>query len=426
MLSRKLTIEWFAEDKKILRGAEKVYVASALLSEWAFDFLYRNTPNRKEFKLLLGIHLPSDLNTLERILDLQNNGEIECRIYVESFFHPKLYIFEGENLKKTFIGSGNFTKGGLQKNIELFHRVDDSEHFHDYKTWFENHFKDGLMLTVERLNLIRSYFEKRRRIEHESQEEVKALSELMTGKFNLDHLNFEDQFFNKSNHITFSPENRNKEGDEAVNELRKETRHRLYELHDLIYPEINRKGWDLNPHYVTDDMVSQIEISFHRSNEISSLWLHYGRSKQEIKRYGEGETPLYFSRMQVIIHYDDVGVWLRFGKENGSRQDRGYFHSKMKNDEYRNEMFKLLKDLGPNYWLRIGDDEVFIEEINDSEDLWEFTKRDNWRTDYFIIGKSFSPDDKKLSIANIVETIITEFEKLYPVYIHMKDKSFVK
>lgn len=426
MLSRKLTIEWFSEDKKILKDAEKVYVATALLSGWAFDFLYRNTPNRKEFKLLIGIHLPSDINALERILELQNEGEIECRIYAESFFHPKLYLFEGANFKRAFIGSGNFTKGGLHKNIELFHREDDLEHFNDYKTWFEDHFKDGLKLTTERLNLIRSYFEKRIRFENESQEEVQSLSEMMTGKFNLDHLNFEGQFFNKSNHLTFSPENRNKEGDETVKELRKETRQQLYDLHDLLYPEINSKGWDLHPHYVTDDIVSKPYLSFHRSNELSALWLHYGRSKQEIKRYGKDETPLYFSRVQVIIHYDDVGVWLRFGKENGSRQDRGYFHSKMKNFEYRKEMFGLLKDLGPNYWLRIGDDEAFVEEINDVEELWSFTKRDNLRTDYFIIGKSFSPDDKKLSTDNIVETIITEFKKLYPVYIHMKDKSFVR
>ena len=33
-------------------------------------------------------------------------------------FHPKIYLFKGENYAEAFIGSNNLTVGGTEKNFE--------------------------------------------------------------------------------------------------------------------------------------------------------------------------------------------------------------------------------------------------------------------------------------------------------------------
>ncbi|MCH8491094.1 MAG: phospholipase D family protein [Oceanicaulis sp.] len=424
MLSKKLTIEFFTGDHKLLEAAENVCIASALVSNWALSFITSKLINAKSIKLLLGINLPSDISALEKILELQDQGILECRLYTKGFFHPKLYLFEGEGFTRLYVGSGNFTKGGLLDNVELFHREDNSNSHSTYMQWFEEYFQKSTVLNQDHIDKLRAHFEKQKRFENEVNDDFKKLSDIIAGNYNLDRIDFENQFFNKNNHITFSPENKSLEN-EHIYRLRKDVRFKLYELHDKLYPEIKKKRFDLHPHYVHDDIVSKVETTFHRSNEIAALWLHYGRKKGEIKRYGDNETPVAFPRLQLIIHYDDIGIWLRFGKDNGSMADREYFHKHMESSSYREEIFRLLMLLGDNYWILIGEERKYITEFERSDEFWEFSKRDNWRTDYFIIGYSIHPGDKMLSNSNIVATVLNGFEKLYPLYVAMKDKSFL-
>lgn len=425
MIAKKLTIELLSGQKKLLEQAKEIRIATALISDWALDFVVRNAKNTKPLKILLGINLPSSMLAMEKMLQLQDEGKLECRLYVSSFFHCKLYLFEADDFKRGYIGSGNFTRGGFVGNVELFHRTDIESDYDSYREWFECEFEKAVPLSQQHINILQPVFERKSREQQKEAEEVKIISDIINGRFNLDAIDFTGQFFQKEHFETFSLENRTKDGDALVTEMRKNVKKRFFDLHDLVFPEIKRKSWNLHPHYQTDDIVSSTELSFHRSHEISSMWLHYGRDKKEIKAYGNDETPLFFSRLQVIIHYDDVGIWLRFGKSGGSRQDRQYFYERMKEPKYRQDFWDLLQKLGSEYFIRIGKENKKMTDFGNVQEVWDFTKTDNWRQDYFIIGRAFNPADKNLSEKNIVHTVMEEFDKLYPLYLHMKDKSFL-
>jgi HKD family nuclease len=426
MITKKLTIDWLSGNPKFLKQCQSISIATALSSEWALDLLLRNIPDKTPVKVLLGIHIPSSMKVLEKLLELHTSHRLECRLFASSFFHPKLYLFKTEKSLITFIGSGNFTKGGLHKNVELFHKSEIESEYIEYMKWFDEYFNKAKPISKENLEVLRPLFEKRIQREQEDTDESNVIADIIEGNFNLNAIDFRNQFFDKENHETFSPENRHKESDAIVDNLRNRTRIRLYNLHDLILPEIRSSGWNLHPHYVIDDIVSKTELSFHRSHEIGAMWVHYGRDKKEIKAYGEDETPLFFSRLQVILHYNNIGIWLRFGKAGGSRQDREYFRENMKSSVFRQECFQLLRNLGSGYWINIGLETKDVSAFKDENDFWDFTQIDDWRNDYFIIGMLINLGDLRTTESNIIKTIKQEFNKLYPLYLYMKDKSFEK
>lgn len=411
--------------EKFLFKSDDILIASACISDFALDFILEHKREDSKLKLLLGVDLPSSISALEKLKTLEESGQLEFRLFIKGFFHPKLYLLKNDKFSKFYVGSGNFTKGGLQNNVELFHPGNDQEAFGKYEHWFDNKFNTGIKLTDEGLSLLREQFEKRRKREKAERKETKTLKNLLEGKFNLEAIDFTGQYFSKADHETFSPDNRFKEKDEEVEDMRIHVRRKLYDLHDILEPEIKILKWKIEPHYVHADIVSRIEPGY-RKFEVAAMWLHYGRGKKEIKRYGKDETPLFFSRLQVIIRYDEVGTWLRFGKKGGSRQDREYFKQQMRNPQYRQDFFKLLTSLDTDYWIRVGNESTKrpVNSFQDFEELWELTKTDDWKTGYFIIGRSFDPGDKKLSKENIIDTVVDEFGQLYPIYRLMKDKSF--
>ncbi|WP_163380155.1 phospholipase D family protein [Cyclobacterium sp. SYSU L10401] len=422
MLNKKLSIS-LLRGEKLLSNADEVFLASASVSFPALELLLRNVNPKAKLNFLIGIHLPSQLSAFEKLIDGHEEGNWSFRLYADNFFHPKLYLLKGKGFVRGFIGSGNFTQGGWFRNEELFHSFDDEDSFIEYKNWFDQMFAKGYLVSKERLPIFQSLFERKAMEKQRDKKEIKLLQDILKGKFNIESINFEGQYFSKEHHLTFSPENSSKENDPIVNELRKSVRKRLFNLNDRLWPEIQSKPWKLDKHYLENDIVASTELSFHNSNELNSLWIHYGRSKSEIKKYGD-KTPLFFARLQVIIHFDDVGVWLRFGKSGDSIEDRAYFQSQMNNKGYKEKFFQLIRQLGNDYWIRIGEEEKFLNEFKDSEALHDFVKRDNWKSDYFIIGNKISPEDKRLKDDYIVDTVLDDFEKLYPLYVLMKDKSF--
>lgn len=423
MISKKLTIE-FLTGEKLLTKANRIYIASASVTEFALDLLLRNVSKDAEIHFLIGIDLPSDRSALERLMMGSQEGKWQFRVYVKSFFHPKLYMLEGEEFSKVYIGSGNFTKGGWKDNVELFHVEDEKDTFNEYKWWFITHFDNGLELEESVLNLICSQHIRKRTNEQEDKKGMDQLRALLTRDYNIDTIDFSGQFFDREHHEIFSPQYKCMENLGEVKVKRRNIRKRLYDLHDLIWPEIQLNRWKLHPHYITDDIVSSMELSFHGSHEIASMWLHYGRDKNEIKEYGQEETPLHFSRLQVIVHYDHIGIWLRFGKPGGSRLDREHFHDKMKGLDYRKRFYEFFAGLGNQFWIRIGEEIRTLTQLNTIEKLHEFTKTDNWRQDYFIIGTSYHLGHPKLKEESIVNTVLNDFGKLYPLYHLMKDKTF--
>ena len=73
---------------------------------------------------------------VREIYNLLNSKKIDIRIYNKGVFHPKLYIFLGEN-KTAIVGSSNFTKPGFLTNVELNVIEEKSEKIEKLVTWFD-------------------------------------------------------------------------------------------------------------------------------------------------------------------------------------------------------------------------------------------------------------------------------------------------
>lgn len=102
------------------------------------------------------------------ILQAMKTGKIECRVYDKDKFHAKAYItYFKDEYKDQFIksmnvpdgyalvGSSNFTRAGLTRNIELNVQVkNDIDQLQD---WFERHWEAGMDITQAILEIIETH-----------------------------------------------------------------------------------------------------------------------------------------------------------------------------------------------------------------------------------------------------------------------------
>jgi superfamily II DNA or RNA helicase len=84
------------------------------------------------------------LQPLQRIARLFAEGKIEARCYVQKKFHAKAYLFRYSGVRKPegVIGSGNFTRAGLTRNVELNVQL-TSEQRTQLAAWFEERWNEA-------------------------------------------------------------------------------------------------------------------------------------------------------------------------------------------------------------------------------------------------------------------------------------------
>ncbi len=84
------------------------------------------------------------LAPLKKIAQLFEEGKIEARCYVQKKFHAKAYLFRYSGVRKPegVIGSGNFTRAGLTRNVELNVQL-TSEQRTQLAQWFEERWAEA-------------------------------------------------------------------------------------------------------------------------------------------------------------------------------------------------------------------------------------------------------------------------------------------
>lgn len=408
-------------NSKILQQAEYCYIASAAISEPGFDMLMSKLSNTCKVDIVTGLDLPTNPKVLRKIL-ADYKDQVTLRVYTRNFFHPKVYAFDLPYRKRiAFIGSGNFTMGGFQKNEELSYQIDTEKEVEEIKSWFNKYFEESLELTEKIIQEYEILYPLVKERENATRQEKKQFIDLVSGNFNWDNVDFDIQFFKRSDYQTFDNSKANLDTSEIRSE-RISVRAKFLDLHDILEPKLGRLG--LNAHYDTEHIVSSIELINHHDNRIKAMWLAYGRGKNEIKRYNREARHMDFIRLQIIIHQQDVGIWLMPGKQGGSKEDREFFRSEMRNPKYRKDFFKTLNNLGAAYWIEVAGERRDANSFADENELLEFTRSDDWKHHYFIIGRNHFPDAIEISNEKIAETIFNEFQKLLPLYRLMKDKTF--
>lgn len=415
--SRKLSIEF----NQLKHGIEEVYISVGMITDHMYEVMSRAIVNANTVSIVTGIHMPTSPRVLDKLKEKADMSQIEVGLYIENYFHPKLYLLKVKGRWVAFVGSGNLTSGGWYENEELFVVVTDHDTCEDlyiqHKKWMEG----AKTLTKDLVDQYRETYYANNVKDKEKRKNIKDLVDSIQGVFNIDNINFSGQYFAKEDHLTFQPGKTHLDTDEIL-EARLRVRNKLYQLNERIKIAVP-PAWGLHEHYMTEHIVSNIETRHHHESNVRGLWLAYGRGYDKLKKYGEKDTtPLNFMRMQVIIQYKTVGLWLMPGKSGGSRIDREYFLKQIENNDYLQNFYDLLKGLGEQYWIEVADDTKSVTYFNSSDSLKNFLIKDNWRYYYFNIGTNIGVGSPELKSDAIVKTVIDNFAKFQPLYEMIKDK----
>lgn len=419
MLVKKLTVPFIKED--ILKNAMSCSIASAAISERGFDFIISRLNGSCKCRIITGLDLPTPPKLLWEILG--KAGDKLCfKVFTDNFFHPKVYIFELKDKSKVaFIGSGNFTMGGLQENEEVFYKIILPKEIENLKLWFDEYFERSVFLDETIIKEYEKIYPSIKDREEKSRKEKEQFNDRISGEFNWDNVDFKGQYFVREDYLAFD-ESKAQLNTPEVRKERVKVQNKLLYLHDDLKTKFCHRN-NLYEHYDSNHIVSSLDPTFHHEHKLRSMWLAYGRSKAELQKYYEDAKHMDFIRLQVIIEQQSFGIWLMPGKENGGTEDREYFRGQMKSPAYRKKFYDLLMALDKSYWIEVSGDGEDVNTFKSPDALWEFTNSDDSEY-YFIIGRNYEPGDNAISEKNVLATIKNEFKKLLPLYNLMKDKSF--
>lgn len=400
-----------------LQNASSVWIASAMITYSGWDFIQKAVPPNATQFCLIGIDLATEPNVFESIL---SKPDINARIYESQFtFHPKVYLIKKHDGEYTaFIGSSNTTKWGLEKNVEMNFRVNDQKECRNLLDWFNSLFKDGYIITDDFIENYKARFVKADIKAKEIEKEVEEIKKEISKN--------KGQFFSKNHHEIFN-KRFHRANSLDLKKIRKEVRDKFRILHFDIYPQFHAYGLnDLHCHYQSREIVSRHFFNQYSGNYINAMWLHYGKSQQQLQKYASKDKSINKPdsfinniRIQVIIHEYSLGIWLVLGRNNGSKIDRDHFRKQMTNPQIRKDFFDAIKKLGSHYWLNVS--KTPLNKLTTPDELWKETQRETI-DEYFIIGCDINWLDKRLSNTNITTTVLMEFQKLYPVYEIMRHK----
>ena len=139
--------KWQGLDKiRILMGAETTHrTRNAILDAVRAQALDRLDESIEEDKE------PNPfLHGVPAILDALRSGQIECRVYDKNKFHAKAYITHAKLEvvgAQALVGSSNFTRPGLTKNIELNVQIQSAREVAQLQEWFETHWAEAREVT---------------------------------------------------------------------------------------------------------------------------------------------------------------------------------------------------------------------------------------------------------------------------------------
>ena len=139
--------KWQGLDKiRILMGAETTHrTRKAILEAVRTQALDRLDESLEEDKQ------PNPfLHGVPAIVDALRSRQIECRIYDKDKFHAKAYITHAKMEvvgAQALVGSSNFTRPGLTKNVELNVQIQSAREVAQLQEWFETHWDEANDLT---------------------------------------------------------------------------------------------------------------------------------------------------------------------------------------------------------------------------------------------------------------------------------------
>src|SRR5690606_10474414 len=126
-------------------------------------------------------------------------------------------------------------------------------------------------------------------------------------------------------------------------------------------------------------------------------------------------------RIQIILHNNDIGIWLVIGKNQGSISLRKNLKKKLNDDKiWRDDLYKDFVFLGSSYELCVSNSSESVSEVSSANHLAELFQKDD-PNNYLIVCRVYHVDDPELSANNIGETVLEEIKRLYPIFKRLKN-----
>jgi hypothetical protein len=415
MIIKKLAVPFINE--KLLQQVEHCYIATAAISEAGFDFIRTRIPTKTKMEIITGLELPTSPPVLQRIWR-NYQGRITLNIYTRNDFHANVYIFDLPYRKSVaFVGSGHFTLEGIKDSEELFYKIIDAKEIENLKSWFIGYYEFAQPLTEALIAEYECRYPLMKQRDHASRLQKKQFLALTTAGFSWDHIKFKQQYFKKEDYLAFSSSKAPFTTPELYVE-RVNVQNKFIALHELIKDDLQKLG--LHATSDPDSIVSSLDPSHHADSQLRSMWLAYRLSTTGLKKYDEATTLTDLMHVQIMLNQKDMGICLVAGSPRNGKADREYFKGNMNDVEYRKQMFKLLRALGPGYWIEVACERKNTDTFPTEDALWEFTKADQWMYFDFIIGRNYTPDAVEISNENIAPSIVKELDKLSLIFRHMK------
>lgn len=227
-------------------SAIDVSVAVAMVGDKGYELL-RKYANKKRIRIVTGINLPTPYNVLSQ---LRTKFGDNARVFKNSFFHPKVYLFTmADSSHQCFVGSSNFTDGGLQNNVELSVCLNDDKTYRQLSDWFEKIYSDSIKITdrlLEEYKISSEHFIKEKRKFEKGSKDV-----LHRAAFVFDQKRFKDELvaFRQSPYYNEHLQSRKR----TVSEIRKalDMRHGFNKIDLKAFLAIKELG-HIIPMYVDD------------------------------------------------------------------------------------------------------------------------------------------------------------------------------
>jgi len=252
-------------------NADHIKIAAAYFSD--MELIKKWVGEGKHIDLYVALQAPTKPEAL-RLVSQLDTTKVNL-YYVTKSFHSKCYLFnKGENANVGFIGSSNFTNGGLFSNIEANMLIDsdNEEMLAELQNHFERLKEFSNVLTPKDLDKYEAIYDRREDSLRKSKSDQKEFNQPRSGKKRM------------------RPDNICKEARDYL---------KFWEKVDIVaklVKDLSKEEWPHIPVYLT------VDHFWH--------WIKVEWDKKNIKKiqgdleYREEEIPRLFKK---YIHYDKAG-----------------------------------------------------------------------------------------------------------------------
>jgi GNAT superfamily N-acetyltransferase len=154
------------------KACDEVWVAAAFFREDQLLKAWR--VSRCKLRLVVALAYPTDPSILRKLL-AGSSDKVKLKFYHTASFHSKLYLFLKQGVPvAAVVGSSNFTRGGLERNVETNVLVEGRERLQILSEHFKAICKEASVLSEEHIARYETLLDKTRLDRQKVEREEKA------------------------------------------------------------------------------------------------------------------------------------------------------------------------------------------------------------------------------------------------------------